>query len=302
MRELGNGMVEQDPVGRMIQRLVEGVRADADGTPAQVILPHVDGIHRRAPRFQALGKDLGLGYLVVVQGIVGHVILGAAHVLDAVIVIAFIIGNEKHVTALVLPRFGIGQDVAISIGDLAKSRREIGGLAIPDVVLLAFRDVGAIFLRDQFHLGGIQVRPVLLFREAECKHAAFLQALRGFLLYFLVLAHPNRPEPENADLPGVPVIREAIKAKDLVEIAIPIRIPSRGQALIFMACIPRGRQEVREYLLALLEINEILVPDIRMLVFLYPFFALGLEKRDGLLHHLPRRGIQFRKIRVVRIQ
>src|SRR5439155_1190622 len=59
--EIGHVPVVQPAVRGVIDRLVEGVRADADRGPAEVELPDVHGVERGVPGVVALGDDVRLG-------------------------------------------------------------------------------------------------------------------------------------------------------------------------------------------------------------------------------------------------
>jgi hypothetical protein len=123
---------------------------------------------------------------------------------------------------------------------------------------------------------------VLPLGEAEAEDPPVLQVPGGLLLHLLVSAHPDGPEAEDRNLPGVPV-RKAVEGEDLVELAVAPRVPAAVGVAVF-----RGRQQRGEDLVVLEELDEIVVPDAPLVVFLDPPLALALEEVDRLAHDLLR--------------
>ena len=66
----------------MADSLVECMGADADRSPAQVELAHVDGIERCIPGFLPSGKDVRICDRIVTQGVLGDIILAGSYVLQ----------------------------------------------------------------------------------------------------------------------------------------------------------------------------------------------------------------------------
>ena len=121
-----------------------------------------------------------------------------------------------------------------------------------------------------------------LLRETESENAAVFEGARGALLDRFVAAHPDRAEPENRHLPGVPVL-EAVEAEDLGELADPPGVPAGVRGTV-----AGRRAHRREDPLARHEVEEVPVPAARVVVLLQPALSLLLEEVDGLAHHLAR--------------
>ncbi len=66
--EFGDELAVQVAVGGVVDGLVEGVGADADGGPAQVELAHVDRIQGRIPGALPAGEDLVVGDGIAAAG------------------------------------------------------------------------------------------------------------------------------------------------------------------------------------------------------------------------------------------
>ena len=212
MGEVGDVHAVQTAVGRVVDGLVEGVGADADGRPAEVVLADVDRVEGGVPGVPARGQDVGLGDRVVAQGVLGDIGLAVDDVLRP----ARSCGGDSRpqrtrsrLYPAILPKV-----------------ETIGGLvAVADVVLLAVGQIGAVGLWGQRHLGRVDVGPVVPLRKAEGKDGPVLEQRGGPLLEGFVGAHPDGAEAENGDLPGVPVVK-AVEGEDLVELAVAVRVPS----------------------------------------------------------------------------
>ena len=266
----------------VMQGFVEGVGADSDRRPAEVVLADVHGVERRVPGLLALREDLGLGDRRVVQREVRDVGLAVHHVLDALELLVLGVDREE--------------DVVLSACDLAEGRDECRPVGVADVVLLAPRPVAAVGLGHQLHLGRVDVGAVGALGEPEREDPAVLEQARRALLDRLVAAHPDRSEPEHRDLPGVPV-GEAVEAEDLGELAVAPGVPAA-----IGAAVAGGREQGREDPVRFHELEEIGVPDPIAIVFLEPTFPLLLEERDGLSHHLPGAFIRVLPVVVFRVE
>ena len=268
LRELGHGFPEKDAVRGVVDGLVEGVGADPDGGPSQVELAHVDRVERGIPGFLPLLEDLLFLDGVVVQVVLGHVHLARHDVADQLEFLIVGVDGEE--------------DVLARAGDLAERGDDDGLVGVSDVVLVALGQVGAVTLRLEHHVRGVDVGAVLPLGEAEAEDPAVLQVLGGLLLHFLVPAHPDRAQAQDRHLPGVPV-RQAVEGEDLVHLAVAPRVP----AAVCVAVL-RGREQGREDLVVLQELDEIIVPDAPLIIGLDALLALALEEVDRLLHHLLR--------------
>ena len=163
--EVGDLVVEQAARGGVVDRLVEGVGADADRGPAEVELADVDGVERGVPGFAPTRQDVRVGYGVVAQGEMTDVVLRVADVLDAVVALVAGIDDEEDVVVRPRP----------FLGDLAEDRDQRGVVGVADVVLLAPGEVAAVGLRVERHLARVEIGAVLLLREAEGEDAALLR-------------------------------------------------------------------------------------------------------------------------------
>ena len=107
-------------------------------------------------------------------------------------------------------RVGREEDVLARVGQLAEGRDHRRLVAVADVVLVAVGEVAAVGLRRQLHVGRVEVGAVLALGQPEPEDRALFEQLRRALLRLLVGAHPDRPQPEDRDLPDVPVV-QAVK-------------------------------------------------------------------------------------------
>ena len=265
-----------------MQGFVEGVGADADRRPAEVVLADVDGVERRVPGVLPLREDVGFGDRRVVQGEIRDVGLAVDDVLDALEFLVLRVDREE--------------DVVLGACDLSEGRDERRLVGVADVVLLAPRPVAAVALGHQLHFRRVDVGAVGALGEPECEDPALLEQARRALLDRLVAAHPDRPQPEHGDLPGVPV-GEAVEAEDLGELAVATGIPAA-----IGAAVAGWREQGREDPLRFHELEEIGIPDPIAIVLLEAAFPLPLEERDGLSHHLAGAFIRVLPVGVFRVE
>ncbi len=169
--------------------------------------------------------------------------------------------------------------------DLAEGGDERRAVAVTDVVLVTSGDVGAVGLRDQGHLGRIDVSAMGAFGESEAKHASFLEQLGGAVLGLLVVPHPDRPQAEDGDLPRVPVA-EPVEAEHLVVFGQSPHVPSSVLPSIHGGSQQRGKRPMLAN-----EAQIVLVPGHRLIVGLDLVEPLVLEERDGLLDDLLRKRV-----------
>ena len=100
VREVGHGHPVEAPSRRVVQRLVEGVLADADRRPAEVVLADVDRVERGVPRLAPADQDLAGGDGVVRQLELGHVRLARDDVLHEPVPGALRVGREEDVVVV----------------------------------------------------------------------------------------------------------------------------------------------------------------------------------------------------------
>lgn len=182
MAEVGHHSAVQVTVGRVGDRLVEGVGAHSDGTPTQVVLADVDRVEGGVEGFGATMQDVGLGDRVIAQRVIGHIVLRVHHILDQVIPLVLGVGDEEDV---LLAFWGAG--------DLAEGGDHPGHVGVADVVLLAVGGPAAV-AGGKDHVGLIDVGAVGLFGQAEGEHFAGLEPRGGLALGVLVGAHPDRAQ------------------------------------------------------------------------------------------------------------
>ena len=132
---------------------------------------------------------------------------------------------------LVVRVLGVGREEGVAVRPLdavdpAEDRDHRRLVAVADVVLAA---VGAASrrrrVRREDHVGRVDVGAVGPLGEPEGEDLAVLEQPRGPRPGRLVLGHEDRPEPEDRDLPRVPV-GEPVEGGDLVERADPLRVPA----------------------------------------------------------------------------
>ena len=87
VREIGHGHAIQLAIGGVMDRFVKGMRANADGGPAQIVLADVDRVERGVPRGLPFRENVRFGDGIIVQRKVGDIVLRLrADVPDEVIV------------------------------------------------------------------------------------------------------------------------------------------------------------------------------------------------------------------------
>jgi hypothetical protein len=121
---------------------------------------------------------------------------------------------------------------------------------------------------------------VLPLGEAEGEDSARLEKLRRLPLDLLVIAHPDRPEAQDSDLPGIPV-GKAVEAENLIELAVAPGVPAAVVAAVLGWC-----QKREEESLLLHEIEEVLIPDALVIVALDRRETLRFEEIDYRQHEL----------------
>ena len=112
--------------------LVEGMGADADGSPAQVVLADVDRVESRVPGILSDRQDIVLGDRVVMQGILADIVLAVGDVADQLVLFFAVIGDEE--------------DVLAAVRHLAEGGDHGGQVGVADIVFFAVGQVAAIRL------------------------------------------------------------------------------------------------------------------------------------------------------------
>ncbi len=135
-----------------------------------------------------------------------------------------------------------------------------------------------------------------LLGEAEGEDAALGEQGGGPLPQRLVPAHPERAQTEHRHLPRVPVL-QSVEPQDLGELADAPGVPPA-----FLGAEARGRAHGGEDALVSHEVEELCVPDSRVVVVLQLGFASLLEELDRPLHHLARSLVGVRAVELVRVQ
>ncbi len=268
VREVGDGHVVQAAVGGVADGFIKSVRADADGGPAQVVFADVDRVEARIPGLRAALQDFIGANGVIAQQELADVVLAGSDVFEQLVVFAAIIGHEE--------------DIVAAIGHFAKSRDHRGQVGVADVIFLAVGPVAAIRLGRETHLSRVDVRPVRALREPKGEHGPLLEQLRGPALEAFVLAHPDRPQAQDGDLPGVPV-GQPVKTQNLVEFAVAPGVPAAAGV-----AVARWGQQGGEKFLLPDKVEEIGVPGAGVIVFFDLFQALVFKKSNGFAHDLPR--------------
>ncbi len=180
------------------------------------------------------------------------------------------------------------EDVALGsldVGAPPEHRDHPGDVAVADVVLAA---VGAEPLAPaarrlapcvgrEDHVGLVDVGAVLPLGEAEGEHGPVIEEPGGALAGGAVVGLPDRPEPEDRDLPRIPV-GEPVEAEDLVEGGVAPRVPT----LVGVTASVAGRREQGcERPLAPEELDEVAVPLVAARLGHDRDLALGLEPVNG---------------------
>ena len=218
---------------------------------------------------------------VVVEAKLADVVLRVDDVLDQRVLRVPAVGREEDVAVR-----------ALDVGAAAEHRHHAGEVAVADVVLAAARGEAAVAGRRQHHVGRVDVRAVLLLGEAEREDRAVLEQLGGAPPGGRVVALPDRAEPEDRDLPRVPV-GEPVEAGDLAERADAGGVP----ALVRVAAGLGGRsQQRREDALALDELQEVGVPGALVVVLLERRLAAGLEEVDRRQQRAPGRLVELLRV------
>ena len=219
---------------------------------------------------QAFWPALGMSASVigiVVQGVFRHVVLVVDDVFHALVF--RVLGVDRE------------EDVFAAVGDLAEGGHHGRLVAVADVVLVAVGAVGAVRLRVEHHVAGVDVGAVLLLGKAEGEDGALFQELGRLVLGLVVGAQEDGAQAQGAHLEGVPV-GEAVEAEDLGEVGDARGVPARRGV-----AEARGGEELRHDLVFLHEIEELGVPLARVKVILHLLEAPALEEIDGLEHDLP---------------
>ena len=97
VREIRHVHLVELAVRRVVDRFVESVRADADGTPAQIVLADVDRIQRRVPRCRSPRDDLGFCHRVVSEFELRDIGLADRYFLRALVGWVCAFGREEDV-------------------------------------------------------------------------------------------------------------------------------------------------------------------------------------------------------------
>ena len=200
----------KDPVAGVGDGFVKCMGTDADGRPAQVVFAHIDGVQGRVPGIAPPGEDVFFANGIPLQGILGHIVLGADHVFNQIVVLVPGVCHEEH--------------IFIGLRVLAKGRHQGSLVGVADVVFAAVGHILAFPQGCQGHFAGVKVGAVCFFRQAKGKNTAILQKFGGLYLYGLVIAHPDGAQAENGHLPGVP-IRKAVKPQNFVEGTVSVGVP-----------------------------------------------------------------------------
>src|SRR4051794_2411445 len=248
----------------MRDRLVERVLADPDRREAEVELAHVDGVERGVERFAAGMQDVFRANRIVVELERRDVVLRVDDVLHELVARVLGVRGEEDVAVL-----------ALDVATPPEHRDHPCLVAVADVVLAAARPEPVVVGREH-HVGRVDVGAVRLLRQAEGEDRTLLEQLRRACLRGLVCALPDRAEPQDRDLPRVPVL-QPVEGRDLVEGADPRRVP----ALVLGTAREGGRREERgEQALARDEVEVVRVPDAIPVVGLQLLLAACLEPVD----------------------
>ena len=222
VRKVGDRVAVQDAVVGVGDRLVEGVLAHPDRAAAQVELAHVNGVQGGGERIGPGAQDVLLVHRVVGQAEVADVHLPVHDVAEQLVVPVAAVGDE--------PDVAVG---AVDVGAAPEHRHHPRHVAVADVVLLAGGPEGDPFARAligtgllfaraligtgrEEHVRVVDVSAVFTFGQRERHHAAGVELGGRLLLGLDVVALPDRAEPEDRDLLGVPV-RQPVEAEYLAE-------------------------------------------------------------------------------------
>jgi hypothetical protein len=233
------------------------VLTDPDRREAEVELADVDGVERGIECL-APGVHHVLGsHRIVVELEMGHVVLRVDDVLHQPVFRMLRVRGEEDVTVLTL-----------DVGAAAEDRHDPGLVAVADVVLAAVR-AEAVAVRREHHVRGVDVGPVRLLGQTEREDRAVVEQFGRAAANVGVRALPDRPEPQDRDLPRVPVL-QAVEGADLVEFADAGGVP----ALVWIAiAVGRRGQELGEQALGCQEVEVVRVPHALVVVLLEPRLA-----------------------------
>jgi hypothetical protein len=181
--------------------------------------------------------------------------------------------------------------------DAAEDRDRGGGVAVADVVLAAVGSEAACTVRGEDHVGGVDVRAVLLLRQPERAHPAGVQRRRGPRPGSVVVALPHRAETKDGDLPRVPVL-QAVEAEDLRHRGIPAGVPP----LVRVASgVPAWSEEGGEHVLFRHELQEVGVVHLGVVIADQFALAAPFEPVNGRAQQPPGLGIEMLRIVAVRV-
>ena len=130
MHEVCDVVAKQVTIGGVVNGLVIGMGANADGGITQIELHHVDRVQRIIPSLLTQLGDVIHGNRVIMQAIVRYIVLIVDHVFNALILLVLGIHCEE--------------DVLVSAFHLAEGRHQRGLVAIADVVLLTASDISTL--------------------------------------------------------------------------------------------------------------------------------------------------------------
>ena len=214
---------------------------------------------------------------IVVELEVRDVGLRVDDVLDQPVGRVAAVGREEHVTVR-----------AVDVGAAAEDRDHPGEVAVADVVLGAV-GAKAVAVRGEDHVGRVDVGAVRLLGEPEGEDRTVWSSSSAARRRAASLSRlPDRSEPEDRDLPRVPV-DEPVEGGDLVERADPLRVPALLGAAVRVA---RRRQQGCEDPLALDELEEVGVPGVLAVVLLEHRLAALLEELDRRRHQPAPLGVE----------
>jgi len=183
---------------------IEGVGADPDGGQPRLYFPTFTVLsaasHASCPR-----ERMSFRRWVVMEGVFSHIGL---HIDDVLHAFVFPVRGPHH-----------EEDKSLRSRPSSPGWTPGPPVGVADVVLPAVGPVRPVSLGDQLHFRGINIGTVFLFGKPEGKDAPLPQEAGGPFLHFFIVAHPDRPEAQDGDLPGVPVV-EGVKGQDLVELAV----------------------------------------------------------------------------------
>ncbi len=265
LAELGHPLAEEDAALGLGDRLVEAVLRHADRAEAQVELADVDRVERGLERRGAGVEDVLGADGVVLEVERAHVHLAVDDVLSQLVGVVRAVGGEEDVRVRPLHVRAPPED-----------GHHPGQVAVADVVLAAGRSEAALAVGLEHHVGRVDVGAVVVLGQAEGEDRTFLEQLSGARASGVVVRLPDRAEPEDRDLPRVPV-GQPVEAEDLVEDGVPRGVPALVR---IAAAVALGRQQDREGPLARQELDEVAVPLVASDLLGDLGLPLGLEPVD----------------------